>query len=420
MVASRAALLMKPSLSPRWLVGAAILSGLASLGSVVTPGGPPRDPQGATRLASVSAQGYRSNRPLITDPKRGVGVTPSNQPGVVFSALPEPNTGPRDPRLASRPSEPGQHTATASPRPPTAPPTEPLNDGVIHTDGHGHLTLNGKPYQFVGVDAYELATLWSTNLGCGAEIDALGAFFNSLSANSVVRFWAFQDFTRSRITGARDWTPLDRVVHAAESAHERLIFVLADQWSNCPGERYKDAAFYEGGYRSATPTGELEPYWSWVRDVVSRYKDSPAVGMWEPMNEAQGDCISFGAQTLESFFDAVGGLIKSIDPRHLVESGLLGTGQCGVTGGDYITAQETPNIDVVSYHDYGDPASVPAPLAVRLQQAQELDKPLIVGEVGFLTNCSEMHAKQAAQAAAGVAGFLPWNWDGPWSSTCGF
>jgi hypothetical protein len=31
-----------------------------------------------------------------------------------------------------------------------------------------------------------------------------------------------------------------------------------------------------------------------------------------------------------------------------------------------------------------------------------------------------MQAKQQAQFAAGVAGFLPWNWNGNGESTCGF
>jgi len=293
-------------------------------------------------------------------------------------------------------------------------------DGIIHTDGHGHLTLNGSRFQFVGVDAFELATYWNINFGCGSEIASLDGFFGSLTPNSVIRFWAFQDFTQSKVTGGRDWTPIDRVVRAAERAHQRLIFVLGDQWANCHGEQYKDAAFYTGGYKSQTPRGEGETYWRWVHDVVYRYRYSPAVAMWEPLNEAQGDCVKVGAWNLQHFFDSVGDLIKSIDSKHLVESGLLGSNQCGTTLGDYVIAQNVSDIDVVSYHDYGDPASLPAGLKYRLEQAETLNKPLIVGEVGFLSDCGAMQAKQAAQFAAGVSGFMPWNWDGPGAPTCGF
>lgn len=291
---------------------------------------------------------------------------------------------------------------------------------LIGTDGHGHLTLNGSRYQFAGVDAYELATWWSVNVGCGSEVDNLSGFFSSLKPNSVVRFWAYQDFARNKLTGGRDWTPIDRVVQAASAAHQRLIFVLGDQWSSCNGEQFKDATFYTGGYRTAVPGGEQETYWSWVHDVVTRYRSSPAVGMWEPLNEAQGYCDTWWAGTLEQFFNAVGGLIKSIDPRHLVESGVLGGNQCGLAGTDYLYAQNTPNIDVVSYHDYNDPSPVPAALAYRVAQAQLLDKPIIVGEAGWLSDCPLMQLKQPAQFAAGVSGFLPWNWDGPGESVCGF
>jgi mannan endo-1,4-beta-mannosidase len=344
---------------------------------------------------------------------------------VAPSPAPTQNPGNLDPM--SSPVGPTHHSPhhptpppTPTPTPTSAPiPAPPPPDGIIHTDGSGHLTLNGARYQFTGVDAFELATLWGTNSGCGAEIDNLDGFFKSLAPNNVVRFWAFQDFTRNLSTGKRDWGPIDRVVQSAERTHQRLLFVLADQWANCPGEQYKDAAFYRGGYQTSVPPGEVETYWAWVRDVVTRYRSSPAVGMWEPLSEAQGDCSTIGSDGLRRFFDSVGGLIKSIDSKHLVESGVLGTGQCGITGTDFFAAQNTPNVDVVSYHDYGDSTPVPGLLALRLQQAQQLNKPLIVGEVGFLSDCATMQAKRPAQFAAGVAGFMPWNWDGPWMGVCG-
>jgi len=342
---------------------------------------------------------------------------PSEPAGGDPTGAPAHHTGPPTSRSTQKPTPP----STLSPTPPpTSSPTPPPADGIIHTDGSGHLTLNGARYQFTGVNAFELATWWGTNFGCGAQIDDLDGFFNSLTPNSVVRFWAFQDFTQSKSTGGRDWGPIDRVVQSAERTHQRLLFVLGDQWANCHGEQYKDAAFYSGGYKTGVPPGELETYWSWVRDVVSRYRSSSAVGMWEPLNEAQGDCNTIWRDQLRQFFDSVGGLIKSIDNKHLVESGVLGTGQCGITGPDYVIAQDTPNIDVVSYHDYADSSPLPGSLAQRLLQAQQLNKPLIVGEVGFLSDCATMQAKWLAQFAAGVAGFMPWNWNGPWMGVCGF
>jgi len=378
-------------------------------------GGPSRAPRVATARPLLSqAEDHRS---------REATGTPVPSPTSTASGRPNPSTAhpqvtaPGDAPVSAAPSSTSGPTST--PRP-TSTPDPTTHDGVIHNDGHGHLTLNGARYQFVGVNAYELATWWGVNWGCGGQISDLDGFFSSLTPNSVVRFWAFQDFAQNKYTGGRDWAPLDRVVSAAERAHQRLVFVFADQWANCHGEQYKDAAFYSGGYRTAAPPGELEPYTAWVSDVVSRYRSSSAVGMWEPVNEGQGDCGAIGPAQLHAFFSSVGGLIKSIDRVHLVESGVLGGSQCGINNGDYITAQDTTNIDVVSYHDYADASPLPAELSLRLQQAQQLHKPLIVGEAGFLGECALMKVKQPAQFAAGVSGFMPWNWDGPGMSTCGF
>jgi mannan endo-1,4-beta-mannosidase len=404
------------------------------------------DDGGVARVAYASAAGFTAasgnaastvGDPTVSDPASapstespsGVHGAPSLHPDEFSPPTPDvPSVDPTTSAPSNDPTRaPAIPTKAPTPRPtpkptppPTPRPTPPPADGIIHTDGSGHLTLNGARYQFTGVDAFELATWWGTNSGCGAEIDDLDGFFNSLTPNNVVRFWAFQDFTRSKSTGKRDWGPIDRVVQSAERTHQRLLFVLGDQWANCSGEQYKDATFYSGGYQTAVPPAELETYWAWVRDVVTRYRSSPAVGMWEPLSEGQGDCSTIRSGELRQFFDSVGGLIKSIDGKHLVESGVLGTGQCGITGTDYVSAQNTPNIDVVSYHDYGDSSPVPGLLAQRLQQAQQLNKPLIVGEVGFLSDCATMQAKLPAQFAAGVAGFLPWNWNGPWMGVCGF
>ena len=102
--------------------------------------------------------------------------------------------------------------------------------------------------------------------------------------------------------------------------------------------------------------------------LVSRYADSPALGMWEPMSEAEastvlrlgGDAV-YGHQTcpdeaaaasaLDYFFTTVGAQIHVLDPEHLVEAGFLGGGQCG-TSGRLPNVGASPGIDVLSIHDY--------------------------------------------------------------------
>ena len=105
--------------------------------------------------------------------------------------------------------------------------------------------------------------------------------------------------------------------------------------------------------------------------LVSRYADSPALGMWEPMSEAEAsDCPAgfeendecgghqtcpdeaAAASALDYFFTTVGAQIHVLDPEHLVEAGLIGGGQCGTSDADYQSVGASPGIDVLSIHDY--------------------------------------------------------------------
>jgi mannan endo-1,4-beta-mannosidase len=307
------------------------------------------------------------------------------------------------------------------------------------------LLLHGKPYRVVGVNAYELATQWGVNPGCGAMLDdaALDAFFTSLPPGSMVRVWGFQGSMGTNIhTHARDWGPLDRVVQAASRHGDRLLVSLGNQAGDCDDGHWKDSAWYRGGYRNLYPgdgyTIATTSYWDWVHEVVSRYKSSPAIAMWEPINEPEATECDAGSQcvpphlhcpdqqaaaaALRSFFDVVGREIKRIDPNHLVESGALGGPQCGWADDLYQTVDASPGIDVASYHDYESAVLSPF-LKLRLQQMARLGKPLIVGELGVVAGgngaggCATLaarrdavDAKVRAQFDAGAASALMWDW----------
>jgi hypothetical protein len=326
------------------------------------------------------------------------------------------------------------------------------NPGAEHVTRDGEtLHLHGAPYRFVGINAYSLATWWGVNSGCGDQVDDLDGFFQQLRPNSMVRLWAWQGaLAVNRASKQLDWTGLDRVVAAAERNTQKLILSLGSQSGTCDDGHWKDKAWYDGGYRQVHNDygNGLTPlsYWDYVRAVVSRYKDSPAIGMWELVNEPEvSECPAgyrgeqcMGRQTcpsndaaarsLRRFFDTVGAEVKRLDPRHLIESGVIGSGQCGHAGEQYRFVHESPFIDVASYHDYAESSTRLIPgdewngLQVRLDQMAAIDKPLIVGEVGIKANTSVpgcrtlierrdlMRAKMDAQFAAGIAGFLPWNW----------
>ncbi len=344
----------------------------------------------------------------------------------------------------------------------TSSPTSPSGD--IESSG-GQLILDGKPYRFVGLNAYELATDWGTNAGCGGMLtDAqLNAFFASLRPNSLVRLWAFQGTMAMNIdTHQLDWGPLDRVFSAAAAHGQRLIVSLTDQSGTCDNGHWLDPSWYEGGFMdvfngaSNTNGQGMTPmsYWDYLQAIVTHFRSSSALGMWEPISEpeastcpSQDEPLNCGgnqtcpdegvaAQALRHFFDIVGAEIHSLDPNHLVEDGMLGSGQCGTEGADYQYVSASPGIDVLSYHDYyPGPALIGGDqwngIAVRLQQAIALHKPIIGGEMGIEagpgTGCTslsirsnETTARIEAQMAAGSSGILLWDWVPATSSPCDY
>ena len=142
-----------------------------------------------------------------------------------------------------------------------------------------------------------------------------------------------------------DWQPLDNVFYAAAKYHVYLIPAISDQAGTCDGGHWQDPAWYSGGfmdvYNSATNSDGrgLTPlsYWNYMNALVSRYADSPALGMWEPMSEAEAStCPAARAEqllgqpdlsrrgraaaALEYFFTTVGAQIHRLDPTHLVEA----------------------------------------------------------------------------------------------------
>ena len=293
-----------------------------------------------------------------------------------------------------------------------------------------------------------------------AQLDGL---FASLPPDSLVRIMAFQGTMATDInTGQLNWAPLDRVFAAADAHNQKLILVMSGQGSGCDGGHWQDVPWYDGGFKqvinspSETDGRGLTPlsYWSYIQALVNRYKGSPALGMWEPMGEAEASTcpVQFeptncsGHQTcpneaaaaaaLRYFYDTVGGEIHSLDPDHLVESGLIGGGQCGTQGSDYAYVSASPGINVLSYHDYYGVTAMGGDqwngLAVRFAQAASLKKPIIGGEVGvnaaansagclsLAARNSALEAKAKAQIAAGSSALLLWNWVPTTNNPCNF
>jgi hypothetical protein len=308
------------------------------------------------------------------------------------------------------------------------------------------LLLDGKVHRFVGVNAPDAASVGILGLGCGTEID-LDQLFSAQGPDPLVRVWLTQGLAIDHATGRRDWRGIDRVVQAAERSptHPHLLVTLGTQSGVCDDGEWHGRSWYEAGWRTTRDGSLPTSYEQFVSDIVHRYAGSPAVAMWEPLNEpepsdcaagfAGGDCYAHltcsdgAAAVLQQFFDGVGALIRSIDPIHLISTGAIGGGQCGWAGNSWL-ASASPYIDVLSVHEYGsDDAPTTPALQARIDQARELGKPLIVGEVGVAAGpgCVSraersriLDDKMHARLDAGLAAFVVWQWGSGDSPNCDF
>ncbi|MCW2500615.1 MAG: beta-mannosidase [Frankiales bacterium] len=315
-------------------------------------------------------------------------------------------------------------------------PAQAATSGFVTRSG-GELKLNGAPYTFSGLNAYSATTVWGTNAGCGPMMSTaqLDAMFAGLKPNSVVRIWAFQELVTHQKTRKRDWSPLDRVLSSARAHNQRVIPSLANHWGDCDDAIRHTKAWYDGGYKQVV-RNQPQSYWNYVQAIAKRYRNDPTIAMWELINEPEtptdtsGSCKDehASAVTLRTFFDTVGARVKAAAPSHLIESGVVGDGQCGASGGDYSYVHASPQIDVGSFHDYGnDSVQIPGDkwngMQTRLDQLKALGKPMITGEVGIKASdtaggckttlagrASLLQRKRDGQSARGVKGFLVWNY----------
>jgi mannan endo-1,4-beta-mannosidase len=336
-------------------------------------------------------------------------------------------------------------------------------------------TLDGKEFRFVGFNLFDAANTsfpdqgktgyscprdagWWKDIYTETELDqALKQMKNEAGAN-VLRFWAFQRYTN----GGTDWSGIDKVIRVAKRNGFKVIPVLEDGPGYCTFPepqgtakwKYSGDTWYTDGFRKKMGSYQLT-YPEYVKAIVSRYKDEPAIFGWAMMNEADTSKRVAGANGDESalvgFAREIGTLIKSIDKNHLLTVGTQSNGASGASGKDYVAVHNVkgPNgedlIDFGEVHDWpfwgGDTQALPgsadgttlpdpeSPDCVKTYQAKlgcsiansvtKLNKPILMGEAGISARddagrtrrAALMDAKINAFFNAGGAGYLVWQWN---------
>ena len=297
------------------------------------------------------------------------------------------------------------------------------------------LLSEGQPFRFTGINLYDA----NNTAGCGGQYGSGAAFgdaIDEMGQPQVVRSWFFQSLATA--TGARDWTAFDHTLAVAQAKGVRIIATLGNQWLDCDGlngggGKYKNEAWYAGGYNVDVDPGMIVSYRAWVAEIVARYRDNPTIMAWEILNEPEvrvaqnGACASSAATLLNDFSSDIAALIKATDPNHLVSLGTIGGGQCGSDNANYATLHANPNIDLCSIHDYQHPNDPIAGdqfngIAKRLEQCRAINKPIFVGEAGMqlpetgsstAIRATRLTAKMAAEFRAGMVGYVLWNWAKP-------
>ncbi len=199
---------------------------------------------------------------------------------------------------------------------------------------------------------------------------------------------------------------------------------------------YKDVPFYVQGdeafYEVQTPGGKeilnhtfyggryQDNYLPFVEHIVTQFKNEPQILAWEIGNELKADNNS---RLLVDFMTTMAARIKTLDPNHLVTTGMISTRH-----GFMIDRQDplrdelysSPHIDFVTIHPYNGNKRIPPemgnpeiPIEDDMDLARKHHKPLIVEEAGFdLRHYNERADKTRDDMAywfgEGASCYMPW------------
>jgi hypothetical protein len=142
-----------------------------------------------------------------------------------------------------------------------------------------------------------------------------------------------------------------------------LTYLYVDKHQN----KVLNPDFYARLYRG--------PFLTYVRTVVTAFKNHPAVFAWELTNEGSDYPDHEG---FINFHNNMAAEIRAIDPNHMITAGIVSIAvvQFKTEAGNDKPARLYQNLDFITIHDY-DPLA-----AADRELAQRLNKPFIIEEAG--------------------------------------
>ncbi|KAJ5698040.1 hypothetical protein N7462_000045 [Penicillium macrosclerotiorum] len=205
-------------------------------------------------------------------------------------------------------------------------------------------TIDGETSYYAGTNSYWIGFLTNDD-----DVDLVMDHLNE-SGLRILRVWGFNDVntvpssgtvyyqllsggTATINTGADGLQRLDYVVASAEQRGVKLIINFVNNWSDYGGIAAYVSAF--GGSATSWYTNEAAQtaYRNYIKTVVARYIDSPAVFAWELANEPR--CNGCDPSVIYNWVESTSAYIKSLDSKHMVCIGDEGFGLSTDSDGSY-------------------------------------------------------------------------------------
>lgn len=233
----------------------------------------------------------------------------------------------------------------------------------------------------------------------------------------VIRLWAFNDGDcpgrtpwnvlqlRPGVYDERVFQGLDYVLDKSRQLGLRVVLTIVNNWCNYGGmDQYvawsPTAAYHDQFYTDVSCRTWYKNHCAALVNRVNTYTDvqyrnDPTILAWELANEPRCRSDPTGL-TLARWIEEMSAYLKSIDPNHLVTTGVEGfypSGPCWVSaeGVDFLLDHQPASIDFASVHSWPDhwwSGNVDRALACLSRQqidaATLLGKPFVLGEYGKL------------------------------------
>ena len=226
--------------------------------------------------------------------------------------------------------------------------------GIVTRTGD-QLTLDGEPFRFLGTNSAYIVESYFPQREFEPILKPVGETF----PNAMFRIWVAPGWDLDRV---------ERILDIGAKYGVRFTITLDDY------HREKSEHWFQSTFRM-----EYLPH---VKEVVKRFRNHPAVAIWELMNEPTCGPENFSQSCLDAQYGWVketSEAIKALDPCRPVSIGT--TGFLWVIAADrdsFRRMHALSSVDLVSIHK-----QVGSAEAEIIQVARELGKPWFFGEVYY-------------------------------------